>query len=399
MSLSDFQPVLRRIVEYCQQCHQQQPVIGKPSPNEDDLPILADLQTTIRILADENASVPTQFAGLLTALTVAGLDRNEQIIKTFVQAILSQWNLGAGVVDRRPPITILPSTRSATSLVLVAMASIRSTYCLSLKRPTGLMFPPLFFLRSLTHQHGNRASSSASGSADLLMAVGIPLDALGPSQVSQLIQDPELDFAFLYSPKFYPIFARLSPIRKSLGFPTIFNLLGPLLNPARPDRLIIGVTKPELGPIFCRVLQLCGSSKSWVVCSEEGLDEISTAGETSLWRLESDGSIVHERISPTKTFGLPCHSIDLLTGESAQANLQMLNDLLDGDFKTKKHEAILDFVLLNASALIVLSGKTNDFKEGVKLARDSLVSGKAKATIHSFREKAQSLTTPNGSKA
>ncbi|KAH9467080.1 hypothetical protein MJO28_000342 [Puccinia striiformis f. sp. tritici] len=392
MSLSDFQPVLRRIVEYCQQCHQQQPVIGKPSPNEDDLPILADLQTTIRILADENASVPTQFAGLLTALTVAGLDRNEQIIKTFVQAILSQWNLGAGVVDRRPPhhnpavnpICDIVGTGgdgfntfnvSTTAAIVAAGAGVK--VC----------------------KHGNRASSSASGSADLLMAVGIPLDALGPSQVSQLIQDPELDFAFLYSPKFYPIFARLSPIRKSLGFPTIFNLLGPLLNPARPDRLIIGVTKPELGPIFCRVLQLCGSSKSWVVCSEEGLDEISTAGETSLWRLESDGSIVHERISPTKTFGLPCHSIDLLTGESAQANLQMLNDLLDGDFKTKKHEAILDFVLLNASALIVLSGKTNDFKEGVKLARDSLVSGKAKATIHSFREKAQSLTTPNGSKA
>ncbi|POW11616.1 hypothetical protein PSTT_05107, partial [Puccinia striiformis] len=383
MSLSDFQPVLRRIVEYCQQCHQQQPVIGKPSPNEDDLPILADLQTTIRILADENASVPTQFAGLLTALTVAGLDRNEQIIKTFVQAILSQWNLGAGVVDRRPPhhnpavnpICDIVGTGgdgfntfnvSTTAAIVAAGAGVK--VC----------------------KHGNRASSSASGSADLLMAVGIPLDALGPSQVSQLIQDPELDFAFLYSPKFYPIFARLSPIRKSLGFPTIFNLLGPLLNPARPDRLIIGVTKPELGPIFCRVLQLCGSSKSWVVCSEEGLDEISTAGETSLWRLESDGSIVHERISPTKTFGLPCHSIDLLTGESAQANLQMLNDLLDGDFKTKKHEAILDFSC---------PGKTNDFKEGVKLARDSLVSGKAKATIHSFREKAQSLTTPNGSKA
>jgi anthranilate phosphoribosyltransferase len=132
------------------------------------------------------------------------------------------------------------------------------------------------------------------------MALGTPLDALGPSQVAQLIEDPTLDFNFLFSPNFYPIFACLSPIHKALGFPTIFNLLGLLLNPAWLDRLIIGVTKPDLGPIFCSVLHLCGSSKSsWVVCSEEGLDEISTMGETSLWRLKLDGSICHQCISPT----------------------------------------------------------------------------------------------------
>ncbi|PLW07469.1 hypothetical protein PCANC_26473 [Puccinia coronata f. sp. avenae] len=395
MSVSDFQPVLRRIVEYCQQYHLHHHSINgqndSTSATQTDLPILADLQTTIRVLADENASVPAQFAGLLTALSVAGLDRNELVIKTFVQGILSQWNLGAGLVDRRSqkhdpavnPICDIVGTGgdgfntfnvSTTAAIVAAGAGVK--VC----------------------KHGNRASSSASGSADLLMAVGIPLDALGPSQVAQLIEDPALDFNFLFSPKFYPIFARLSPIRKALGFPTIFNLLGPLLNPARPDRLIIGVTKPELGPIFCRVLHLCGSSKSWVVCSEEGLDEISTAGETSLWRLESDGSIRHQRISPTETFGLPCHSLDLLTGQSAQENLQMLYDLLDGKIETAKHKAILDFVLLNASALLVLAGKTDDFKQGVQLARNSLLSGKAKAAVNSFKVKAQAIASL-GSKA
>ncbi|WAQ80892.1 hypothetical protein PtA15_1A230 [Puccinia triticina] len=398
MSSSEFQLVLRKITEFSQHYHQSQG-LHNPSVNGDassagskhDFPVLADLKTTIRVLADENVSVPIQFAGLLTALSVSGLDRNERVIQTFVQEILSQWNLGAGLVDQRPaehdpaanPICDIVGTGgdgfntfnvSTTAAIVAAGAGVK--VC----------------------KHGNRAASSASGSADLLMALGIPLDRLDPPQVAQLIQDPELDFAFLFSAKFYPIFARLSPIRKTLGFPTIFNLLGPLLNPVRPDRLIIGVTKPELGPIFCRVLHLCGSAKSWVVCSEEGLDEISTAGETSLWRLESDGSITHERLSPTQTFGLPCHSLDLLTGESAQENLHMLHDLLDGNFKTEKHKAILDFVLMNASALIVLSGKTDDFKEGVKLARDSLVSGKAKATINSFKEKALSIV-PHSSQA
>ncbi|KAA1115270.1 anthranilate phosphoribosyltransferase [Puccinia graminis f. sp. tritici] len=396
---SDFQPVLRKIVEFCQQYtqpqgHQNQPVNGNAAQNglkHDHLPILADLQTTIQILADEKTSVPIQFAGLLTALTVSGLDRNERVIKTFVQEILSRWNLGAGLVDRRPPEHD-PSVNPICDIVGTGGDGFNtfnvSTTAAIVAAGAGVK----------VCKHGNRASSSASGSADLLMALGIPLDRLDPSQVAQLIQDPELDFAFLFSAKFYPIFARLSPIRKSLGFPTIFNLLGPLLNPVRPDRLIIGVTKPELGPIFCRVLQLCGSSGSWVVCSEEGLDEISTAGETSLWKLESDGSIIHQRISPTQTFGLPSHSLDLLTGESAQENLQMLHDLLDGNFSTKKHEAILDFVLMNAAALIVLSGKTDDFKEGVKLARDSLVSGKAKATINSFKDKANSIAL-DGSQA
>ncbi|KNZ44172.1 anthranilate phosphoribosyltransferase [Puccinia sorghi] len=391
MSVSDFQPVLRRIVEYCQQYHRhRQPVdgqVGATTPKDGvDSAILADLQTSIRVLADEKASLPTQFAGLLTALTVAGLDRNEQVIKAFVQGILSQWNLGAGLLDRRSKEhdpTVNPicdivgtggdgfNTFNVSTTAAIVAAGAGAKIC----------------------KHGNRASSSASGSADLLMALGIPLDGLGPSQVAQLIEDPELGFTFLFSPKFYPIFARISPIRKSLGFPTIFNLLGPLLNPSRPDRLIIGVTKPELGPIFCRVLHLCGNTKSWVVCSEEGLDEISTAGETSLWKLEPDGSIIHQRISPTETFGLPCHPLDLLTGESAQENLQMLHDLLDGKLDTPKHHAILDFVLLNASALLVLSGKTDDFKQGVNLARDSLMSGKAKATIHSFKDKAHAIAS------
>ncbi|PLW09104.1 hypothetical protein PCANC_07519 [Puccinia coronata f. sp. avenae] len=321
MSVSDFQPVLWKIVEYCQQYHLHHHAINgqnnSTSATQTNLPILADLQTTIQVLANENASVPAQFAGLLTALSVAGLDRNKLVIKTFMQGILSQWNLGAGLVDCRSQ-QHNPAVNPICDIVGTGGDGFN------------------------TFNHGNQASSSASGSANLLMALGTPLDALGPLQVAQLIEDPTLDFNFLFSPNFYPIFACLSPIHKALGFPTIFNLLGLLLNPAWLDRLIIGVTKPDLGPIFCSVLHLCGSSKSWVL---------------------------------------------------AQENLQMLYDLLDRKSETVKHKAILDFVLLNASALLVLAGKTDDFKQGVQLARNSLLSGKAKAAVNSFKDKAQAIAS------
>ncbi|MBW0538769.1 hypothetical protein O181_078484 [Austropuccinia psidii MF-1] len=377
MASTALQPSLRRIVEFSQ---------GYLDSNSssDDLTILEDLKTAIKSLNDDNDSYPVQFSSLLTALAVSGLDKNEKVIQTFVQEILSGWNLGRGSVDQRPShanTSTLPicdivgtggdgfNTFNVSTTVAIVAAGAGVKVC----------------------KHGNRASSSASGSADLLMALGVPLQKLQPSHVAKLVQDPEMNFNFLFSPTFYPIFARLSPIRKTLGFPTIFNLLGPLLNPARPDRLLIGVTKPALGPIFCRVLKLCGLSHSWVVCSEEGLDEISTAGETSLWKLASDGSITHQRLSPQTTFGLPSHPLSKLIGESAQDNLNMLHDLLDGRFETDRHRAILDFVLINTSAFLVLAGKTDDFKEGVRLAKSSLLSGKAKAAIYRFRDHAQEL--------
>lgn len=385
MSLAKVHSILPRILEFCQRYHLQSSGSGSSTPaatddHHDLSSFLTDLQAMIQILSDPHSDPTVQFASLLTALRVSGLDRNQEVINTFVQSISSQWNLGFGLVDQRPvahdphldPVCDIVGTGgdgfntfnvSTTAAIVAAAAGVRVS------------------------KHGNRASSSNSGSADLIMALGIPLDRLEASQVAQLIQDPDCHFNFLFSTKYYPIFARLSPIRKSLGFPTIFNLLGPLLNPARPDRLIIGVSNPSLGPTFCKALQLTGRSQSWVVCSQEGLDEISTAGETSLWRLAADGSIIHELISPQETFGLPTHPIDLLTGESVQHNLTIFKELFDAEIKTPKHQAILDFVLMNTSALLVLAGKTRDFKDGVALARHTLMSGQARRLVESYRQK------------
>lgn len=132
-----------------------------------------------------------------------------------------------------------------------------------------------------SYQHGAKASSSTSGSADLLLSLGIPLLSLTPSIISTLL--PTSSFVFLFAQLFHPALAPLGPIRRALGHPTIFNVLGPLINPARPARCILGVHSPYLGEIFAEALKKRrGCERAWIVCGKEGLDEISIEGETDV---------------------------------------------------------------------------------------------------------------------
>lgn len=374
---AEFKRSLRAIVDFCRE--------HRADVTPVELTIADDLRATLRGLNDQGTGSAEEVASLLTALSVSGLDLEERVLNIFVDEILKSWNVGVGIVDQRDeadaPICDIVGTGgdgfdtfnvSTTAAIVAAGAGVK------------------------IRKHGNRASSSSSGSADILMASGVPLAQLDPPQIAELLKDKEMTFSFIFSPKFYPIFARLSPIRKSLGFPTIFNRLGPLLNPARPDRLIIGVANRALGPIFCRVLQLRGFWHAWVVCGDEGLDEISTAGGTSLWKLVPDGSVVHEELTPEESFGLARHPISQVKGGSCEENLEMLEDLLGNRIRSERHEAILDFVLMNTSALLVLSGRAADLKEGVRLGRESLKSGNAKAALERFKTGAQRMVERAG---
>lgn len=138
-------------------------------------------------------------------------------------------------------------------------------------------------------KHGNRASSSTSGSADLLMALSIPLTSLAPSFLPPLAA--QLPFTFLFAPLFHPAMAALAPLRRDLGFPTIFNLLGPLVNPCAPSRMVVGVPRRSLGRTYAEALGIVGVKRAWVVCGREGLDEISIEGETDVWDLGADGKV------------------------------------------------------------------------------------------------------------
>jgi len=134
-------------------------------------------------------------------------------------------------------------------------------------------------------QHGNKAATSSSGSADILLSLGCPVTTLPPSSLSTVAS--RSPFLFLFAPSYHPAMVRVAPIRKQLAFPTVFNALGPLINPARPGAMIVGVHSEYLGGVFAEALRLTGVRRAWVVCGAEGLDEISPAGETHVRRLPS----------------------------------------------------------------------------------------------------------------
>lgn len=178
--------------------------------------------------------------------------------------------------------------------------------------------------------------------------------------------------------------AMIAPYRKLLPFRTMFNILGPLINPANPRGMVVGVAERELGNIFAQSLRDGGVENAYVVCGAEGLDEISCAGDTHAWELKA-GVITVKTIHPSD-FGLPTHSLSEVAGGTPEENALTLESLLNsGHSISTKLEPVLDFVLLNASAVLVVAGLASDFKTGVELAKKSIYSGKAWEALQIFR--------------
>jgi anthranilate phosphoribosyltransferase len=173
----------------------------------------------------------------------------------------------------------------------------------------------------------------------------------------------------------------VSDERKEIGIRTIFNILGPLCHPADIDARIIGVSSEGLGHIFVETLQLMGVKRAMVVCGFEGLDEISPANETHVWRLDADSKMEYFTIQP-EDFGLSRHPIeDVKSGKPAE-NAALLIRMLDGEIPDGN--PVLDFVLLNTAVLLVVAEKAKDWKDGVRLARQSIKSGGAKKALDGF---------------
>ncbi|KAG8936480.1 anthranilate phosphoribosyltransferase [Tulasnella sp. 419] len=240
-------------------------------------------------------------------------------------------------------------------------------------------------------KHGSKASTSTSGSSDLLSALGCDLTTTTPQGIL-----PRVPFTFLHASQYHPSINRLQPVRSSLPFRTIFNVLGPLLNPASPQYMIVGVYTKELGPAFARALsENKRIRRALVVCGQEGLDEISISGGTYVWDIQRDangGSDVKELVLHPVHFGLKAHPLDrVITGLSPQGNASILKALLSGEAldidlpPPVSMEAIRDFVLINTAALLVISGKASNWKEGVTLARTSLESGAAWKAFCTFK--------------
>jgi anthranilate phosphoribosyltransferase len=175
--------------------------------------------------------------------------------------------------------------------------------------------------------------------------------------------------------------AHVSSVRKEIGIRTIFNILGPLCNPADINARIVGVSSQALGEIFAETMRLMGVKRAMIVCGFEGLDEISPAGKTHVWRLDAESKLEYFTLEPAD-FGLSIHPIvDVKSGNPAQ-NAALLLRLLDGEIE--EGDPILDFVLLNAAALLVVAEKAKDWKDGVKLAVQSIKTGNARMALDGF---------------
>ncbi|CAD6889669.1 unnamed protein product [Tilletia controversa] len=265
-------------------------------------------------------------------------------------------------------------------------------------------------------KHGAKAASSTSGSADLMLALGVPLLSLAPSTISTII--PRCSFNFLLGPMWHSALAPFAPIRRSIGFPTLFNVLGPLINPARPARCIIGVHSPGLGPIFAETLRRQGKERAWVVCGFEGLDEISIERETNVWELNEQGQIRHFVVSP-RDFGLSPHPLSHVGSGSAAENASVALHLLSSAEADLSNEplssplslsekdassspgaeqplppiptgtrlrALADYTLLQAAALLYVASAASTLPACTELARTSMRQGGARAALDRLRQ-------------
>lgn len=238
-------------------------------------------------------------------------------------------------------------------------------------------------------KHGSRASTSSSGSADLLERLDCRFVPPTPGTVVPIARVP---FTFILAPDYHPSLATLVPYRRALPFRTLFNVLGPLINPARPKGMVLGVAERELGPVFAKSLLDGGVQRALVVCGAENLDEISCAGDTWVWEIR-DGQITEAKLHPER-FGLPVHPLTAVAGGTATENAETLKTLLRSGENIPEHlTPILHFVLLNASALLVVAGLAEDYKHGVRLALESMTSGAAWRALEAFRDAGRLATS------
>jgi len=215
-------------------------------------------------------------------------------------------------------------------------------------------------------KHGNRAASSKTGTADVLQALGVRLD-IDAAAISRCIR--ETGIGFMFAPQHHPAMRHVGPTRVELGTRTIFNLLGPLSNPAGVKRQLVGVFSPEWIAPVAATLKSLGSQNVWVAHGD-GFDEITTTGETSVTSLT--GGTTSELVLRPEDFGLPRHDRQALLGGDAAFNAEALRALLGG-----APGAYRDTVLMNAGAGLIVAGRAKDLADGIGQARHSIDSGRA----------------------
>jgi anthranilate synthase/phosphoribosyltransferase len=224
-------------------------------------------------------------------------------------------------------------------------------------------------------KHGNRSASGTCGSADVLEALGVRIDAPTPAVQSAL---DSAGWTFLFAPRFHASTRHAVGPRRELGVRTAFNLLGPLTNPARPEGQVVGVPRADLAPFVARCLARLGTQRAWVVHGS-GVDELTLAGPTTVAALEG-GQVRSFTVTPEEA-GLAPAPLDALRGGDPQANAAIAREILTGSSGPKR-----DVVLLNAAAALVVAGRAKSLRDGVRLAAAAIDDGRARALLDRARE-------------
>ncbi len=322
-----------------------------------------DVNRAVEQLADERVSVELK-ADFLTALAQKGETPEE--IAAFARALREK--------SIQPPLDA--ATRSREILDVVGTGGDRlgtfniSTAAAILCAAAGVTVA----------KHGNRAVTSRAGSADVLETLGIPVRSI-PPDAAHLLR--ERQFAFFFAPDYHPAFKHIAAARKLCAERcqrTVFNLLGPLLNPARPSAMLVGVPRPEFCELIARVLQSLGVRRAMVVCGKVAgvgfLDELSPLGENTIAEFYQERAMTVSTTAPEQ-FPLQRATLaDLLGGDTA-ANAKIIRDIFSGEERGPKRDA----VLLNAAAALFVAGKSKSLMEGWDLAVQIIDSGKAKAKL------------------
>ncbi len=303
-----------------------------------------------------------QIAAFLTALRVKGETAEE--MTGFVEAMRS----AAVTVEIDAPVVDLVGTggdRSGTFNISTTASFIAAGAGVKIAK------------------HGNRAASSPTGSADLLEALGIDLQ-MAPEMAVRMVE--EIGFGFFFAPQYHPAMRFAGPVRRQLGFRTVFNFLGPLCNPAGARRYALGVSDPRMAELMIEVLANLGAEAAFVFYGEDGLDELTTTGPSFIYRLR-EGEITHAEFTP-EDFGVRRARLEDLLGGDAAENMSITLAILDGVAGPKR-----DIALVNAAPAIVAGGLADGFAGAMELAIESVDSGKAKEVL----EKAVAFSGGSGS--
>ncbi len=221
-------------------------------------------------------------------------------------------------------------------------------------------------------KHGNRAASSKAGAADTLEALGLDLAAAGRTAEATL---REIGICFLFAQTHHPAMARIMPIRRQLGRRTIFNLMGPLANPARVSRQLVGIARPADVPIYAEALALLGTELALIVAGDEGLDELSLAGGNEVAQVLHGGKVRMGRVDVAQA-GLPHAPVGAMRGGDPAYNAAALRALLSGERGPYR-----DSVLFNAAGALIVAGRTQDWRAGAEEAAEAIDKGLAKALL------------------